>query len=58
MRLRSRFVTINGLAERYGGGGHACASGATVAGKKEMRALLRDPDRLIEQYKQPHEGWQ
>ena len=30
VRLRSRFVTINQLAEKYHGGGHACACGATV----------------------------
>ena len=30
VRLRSRFAAINTLAERYRGGGHACASGATV----------------------------
>lgn len=30
VRLRSRFVTVNKLAEKYGGGGHACASGATL----------------------------
>jgi phosphoesterase RecJ-like protein len=27
-RIRSRFVHINGLAQKYGGGGHACACGA------------------------------
>ena len=30
VRLRSRFVHINPIAEKYHGGGHACASGATV----------------------------
>ena len=28
VRLRSRFLTINQVAEEYHGGGHACASGA------------------------------
>lgn len=58
VRLRSRFVTINELAERYGGGGHACASGATVRSRREMRALIADADRLIADYKRTHSGWQ
>ena len=57
VRLRSRFVTINQLAERYRGGGHACASGATVYGEEEVQALLRDTDALVKEYKETHEGW-
>jgi len=57
VRLRSRFVPINKIAENYHGGGHAFASGATVYSKKEMRALLKDTDRLLKEYKETHEGW-
>lgn len=57
VRLRSRFVTVNQLAEKYHGGGHACASGATVYSKKELKELLADADRLIKEYKQTHEDW-
>lgn len=57
VRLRSRFVHINGVAERYRGGGHACASGATVYGEEEVQALLRDADALVKEYKETHEGW-
>ncbi len=57
VRLRSRFVHINTIAEKYRGGGHACASGATVYGQEEMQALLRDADAHVKQYKQTHEGW-
>lgn len=57
VRLRSRFVSINSLAEQYRGGGHACACGATVLSKKEMKALLAQADALVGQYKQTHEGW-
>ena len=56
-RLRSRFVAINSIAERYRGGGHACACGATVLNKKEMKALIREADALIKEYKETHEGW-
>ena len=51
VRLRSRYVEINKLAEKYHGGGHACASGATVYSREEMEALLRDADELIRDYK-------
>ena len=57
VRLRSRFVTINELAEKYHGGGHACASGATVYSKKEFKALVKDADELLGQYKANNEGW-
>jgi len=57
VRLRSRFVTINEIAERYRGGGHACAAGATVYGQEEMDALLRDVDAHVKAYKDTHEGW-
>ena len=57
VRLRSRFVHINGVAEKYHGGGHACASGATVYSREEMDALLKDADALVKEYKETHEGW-
>lgn len=57
VRLRSRFVTIEELAVRYHGGGHACASGATVYSKHEMNALLREADLLLKNYKESNEGW-
>ena len=57
VRLRSRFVHINSIAEKYHGGGHACASGATVYSLEEMDALLKDADALVKEYKETHEGW-
>ena len=57
VRLRSRFVHINPIAEKYRGGGHACASGATVYGQDEVRSLLADTDALVKEYKETHEGW-
>ena len=57
VRLRSRFVHINSIAEKYRGGGHACASGATVYNAEEMDALLADTDALVKEYKETHEGW-
>lgn len=57
VRLRSRFVHINSIAEKYHGGGHACASGATVYSWDEARALLADTDALVKEYKETHEDW-
>lgn len=57
VRLRSRFAHINGIAEKYHGGGHACASGATVYSIEEMQALIEDADQHISEYKASHDGW-
>ena len=57
VRLRSRFMTINDVAEQYHGGGHECAAGATVYSKKEMKELLSVADKKVKQYKAENEGW-
>ncbi len=57
VRLRSRYVEINDLAKKYNGGGHACAAGATVYSKAEMKALIADADALLKEYKENNEGW-
>ena len=57
VRLRSRFVTINDIAEKYRGGGHDCASGATLLKKNEIRKLLADADAKLKEYKENNEGW-
>ena len=50
-------MTINGVAERYHGGGHDKAAGATCYSKEEMEALIRDADEAVREYKESHEGW-
>lgn len=57
VRLRSRFVTVSELAERYHGGGHACAAGSTVYSEEERLQLLAEADALLGEYKATHEGW-
>ena len=57
VRLRSRYVTVSELANKYNGGGHACAAGATVYSKKEMKQLLADADALLKDYKDKNTGW-
>jgi len=57
VRLRSRYMTINALAEQYRGGGHASAAGATVYNRREVNAMVRKADALTKEYKESHEGW-
>lgn len=57
VRLRSRFVTVSEVAENYHGGGHACAAGATVYSKKEMKKLIAEADARLKNYKENNEGW-
>jgi phosphoesterase RecJ-like protein len=57
VRLRSRFVTVNEIAENYRGGGHDCASGATVYNDEEIASLLSDADARLKDYKENNEGW-
>ena len=46
--LRSSKYNINPIAVKYGGGGHAKASGATVNTKEEAMAMLADLDAMME----------
>ncbi len=57
VRLRSRFLPVNCLAENHHGGGHANACGATVYSPEEYRALVREADDLVRAYKENHTGW-
>ena len=45
--LRSGGVNINPIAVKYGGGGHAKASGATVPDRETAMAMLHDLDAMI-----------
>ena len=57
VRLRSRFVPINGVGEHFRGGGHDCAAGATVYSMDEVKALLQEADAVVKEYKETHEDW-
>ena len=47
--IRSSRYNINPVAKKYGGGGHAKASGATLANYGEAMALLGDLDKIGEE---------
>ncbi|APU72436.1 DHH family phosphoesterase [Companilactobacillus crustorum] len=46
VNLRSKNVSINGVAEKFGGGGHPLASGVYVGSMEDIEALIKDMDRL------------
>ena len=50
-------MTVSELAERYNGGGHACAAGATVYSVEEMEQLIAEADLLLKNYKENNDGW-
>ncbi len=47
--LRSNKYNINPVAVKYGGGGHAKASGAMVKDRQTAMAMLRDLEKLTEE---------
>ena len=47
--LRSSVYNIQPIAVKYGGGGHAKASGATVADRQTAMAMLEDLNKLTEE---------
>ena len=49
--LRSSRFNINPIAVKYGGGGHAKASGATLKNKEEAMMMLADLDQMMEEGK-------
>lgn len=49
--LRSDSYNINPIAVKYGGGGHAKASGCDVKNYKEAMALIADCEKLMEEEK-------
>ena len=51
VRLRSRGPVINLLAEEYRGGGHAKASGATLANWDELAGFVAKADNIVKEYK-------
>ncbi|GAB3791911.1 DHH family phosphoesterase [Virgibacillus kimchii] len=52
VRLRSKGPVINGIAEKYNGGGHPLASGATVYSWEEAELLVKDIEEACRLYKQ------
>lgn len=52
VRIRSRYVPINQVAEKHSGGGHERASGATANSKQEIKQMLDEFDEVARDYKE------
>ncbi|MBU1093860.1 MAG: bifunctional oligoribonuclease/PAP phosphatase NrnA [Firmicutes bacterium] len=52
IRLRSNGPTINELANRFGGGGHAKASGCRLEGWEQLPEFIKDAEAVIKAYKE------
>lgn len=50
VRFRSKGPIINVVAEKYGGGGHPLAAGATISSWKEATQISEDLERVCEAY--------
>ena len=57
VRIRSRYVPCVSVGQKYRGGGHPNACGATVYNKKEIKELLAFADGVVKEYKENNEGW-
>src|SRR5690625_6730317 len=51
VRLRSKGPVINEIAEKYNGGGHPLASGATVYSWEEAELLMKDIEEACREYR-------
>lgn len=52
VRLRSRFIVTNKLAEQYGGGGHEMASGANLSSAEKMEEFIEKADAMCREFKE------
>jgi len=52
VRIRSNGPNINKLAEKYDGGGHHKAAGASLKSWSKMRPFVKDADTLVKEYKE------
>lgn len=52
VRIRSRFIQINNLAAKYGGGGHANACGATIYSNDDMQSMLGEADLMLKEFRE------
>lgn len=52
VRIRSRYLPCVEIGEKYNGGGHANACGATVKNTKELKELLKMADSKLKAFKE------
>jgi len=52
VRLRSRYIPVVSIGEKFNGGGHANACGATLSNKKQIKDLLTIADNNLKAFKE------
>lgn len=52
VNIRSKGPVINQVAANYGGGGHKFASGVRTRNKEDIDGLLKDLDKVCQEYKE------
>ncbi len=55
VRLRSRGPDIDKLANQYGGGGHAKASGCKIDSWDDLNKFVKDANKVVKKYKKDQE---
>ena len=55
VRLRSRGPDIDKLANQYGGGGHAKASGCKIDSWNDLNKFVKDANKVVKKYKKDQE---
>lgn len=55
--LRSRFMPIIKLAEKFGGGGHEYACGVTLKNTEDIQKMIDEGDKMVAEYKANNKGW-
>lgn len=54
MRVRSRVISINNIAQEFGGGGHLNAAGISVDSKDEVKKVLMRLDEYLKKNKEKY----
>ncbi len=56
VRIRSNGPNVNKLAEKYDGGGHHKAAGATLKSWRQIKHFVKDADNLVKEYKESQDA--
>lgn len=54
IRFRSRYISVDGIANQFNGGGHANAAGGNIKNKKQIKEVLKIADENLRAYKIAH----
>ena len=52
--MRSRYISLVALANKYNGGGHKNACGARIPSKDDIKKVLKDADEMLKEFHTQH----